>query len=169
MVLSQDLIDVIEKNYSKMVVMIPPREILFDLRGLHILSDDEVDELKDDCRNDKERAYRLIKTLKSREDEDFYQFCRLLQEQQVRAVQLLGQSLYHQALSVSNYTNGKFLIYTYSQVIICFDYHSEIVYLYNSSLSRPNIAYQVRSCNLFVQSIAFSTDHIAFNNCCCLQ
>ena len=78
----------------------PTGELLLDFRVAHILSDDAVNKLmKYDT--DKERTFRFVQILKTLDDNDFYQFCNILQKHRVLAVHRLGLKLYNEAVGAS--------------------------------------------------------------------
>ncbi|EDV19574.1 uncharacterized protein TRIADDRAFT_61940 [Trichoplax adhaerens] len=93
MVLSKKIENVIDKEYQLIINDIPLADYLYDLRSIGLISDDEVIKLRDDCKNNKERVFEFLKILKSRSDENFFQFCCILKESQVRHIQDIGKAL----------------------------------------------------------------------------
>ncbi|RDD40482.1 Apoptotic protease-activating factor 1 [Trichoplax sp. H2] len=94
--ISKHVNQVIEKHRYEIINDIPVEDILFDLRAKQILSDEEVDILRD-CRSNKEKANKLIIILKRRGDEDFNQFCYILQNHGAEYIQNIGLQLKKEA------------------------------------------------------------------------
>ncbi|EDV19027.1 uncharacterized protein TRIADDRAFT_62524 [Trichoplax adhaerens] len=92
MVVSRAIKGVIEKNYLEISRSVPLVHILYALRGVQILSNEEVEKLRDDCKTDDERAFEFLKVLESRSDNNFYQFCCLLRESNIRNVRKLERA-----------------------------------------------------------------------------
>ncbi|RDD35813.1 hypothetical protein TrispH2_012049, partial [Trichoplax sp. H2] len=97
MVVSRAIKGVIDQNYLEIIKSVPLVDILYDLRGVQILSNEEVVKLKDDSKTDKERAFEFLKVLESRSDDNFYQFCCLLKESDICNVRELGERLEKEA------------------------------------------------------------------------
>ncbi|EDV19580.1 uncharacterized protein TRIADDRAFT_61948 [Trichoplax adhaerens] len=97
MVLSNHIIKVIEAEYSLIISDIQLVNFIYDLRSIRLLCDEEVETLKDHCLNNKERVFQFIKILKTRSDDDFFRFCSVLKDNQVRNVQNLGRKLEKEA------------------------------------------------------------------------
>ncbi|EDV20298.1 uncharacterized protein TRIADDRAFT_61232 [Trichoplax adhaerens] len=97
MVLSQYITDVINKNRRIISNDVPLLDLIYDLNSEMIISDDELVKLRDKCDNNKQRAFEFIQLLKSRNDENFFQFCSILKEAQVQHVQNIGQKLENEA------------------------------------------------------------------------
>ncbi|RDD35935.1 hypothetical protein TrispH2_012017, partial [Trichoplax sp. H2] len=97
MVVSRAIKGVIDQNYSEIIKSVPLVDILYDLRGVQILSNEEVKKLRDDCKTDKERAFEFLTVLESRSDDNFYQFCCLLKESDICNVRKLGKRLEKEA------------------------------------------------------------------------
>ncbi|EDV18923.1 uncharacterized protein TRIADDRAFT_62617 [Trichoplax adhaerens] len=93
MVLSKYITDIIDKEYPQILSDVPLVDIVFDLRSIGLISDDEVDKLKDGCQSNKERIFHFIKILKSRSDDNYFQFCCILKDSQVTHIQDLGRKL----------------------------------------------------------------------------
>ncbi|EDV19576.1 uncharacterized protein TRIADDRAFT_61942 [Trichoplax adhaerens] len=106
MVLSKHIIDVIEQEYPIIIGDIPLLDILYNLRSKGIISDEEVDILKVRDLNNKARIYEFLKILKTRRDDDFYEFCSLLKESPVRHISEIGQKL---EIQVKNSKKNGFL------------------------------------------------------------
>ncbi|RDD38356.1 hypothetical protein TrispH2_009717 [Trichoplax sp. H2] len=90
--MSLDIIRVINKHLKIILESIPLLELIYDLRIDRVLSDDNVVYLKE-IRGQKERNYAFILLLQQRQDRDFYKFCKLLQEHQVKSLNKLGMLL----------------------------------------------------------------------------
>ncbi|RDD41618.1 Apoptotic protease-activating factor 1 [Trichoplax sp. H2] len=97
MVLSNHIIKVIETEYSLIISDIQLVNFIYDLRSIRLLCDEEVETLKDHCLTNKERIFQFIKILKTRSDDDFFRFCSVLKDNQVRNVQNLGRKLEKEA------------------------------------------------------------------------
>ncbi|RDD35823.1 hypothetical protein TrispH2_012096 [Trichoplax sp. H2] len=93
MVLSKYITNVIDKEYPQILSDVPLVDIVFDLRSIGLISDDEVDKLKDGCQSKKERIFHFIKILKSRSDDNYFQFCCILKDSQVTHIKNLGRKL----------------------------------------------------------------------------
>lgn len=90
--LSNYIDQVIEQNYSTIVSDVPFKDILVDFKIAHILSSDEVKQLFQ-YQTHKNAAFGFMEILKSRNDADFFQFCKILKESEIANVQNLGLNL----------------------------------------------------------------------------
>ena len=99
MEVSENILQVIERNRSRLVTNLPIRQFLIDLRNENVLNDDDVDELEATT-PEKRQNDRFIRILAKRDDEAFYKFCNLLIRNQSNAIQNLGRNLLQQV------TNG---------------------------------------------------------------
>ncbi|RDD36177.1 hypothetical protein TrispH2_011870 [Trichoplax sp. H2] len=97
MVVTRAIKGIIDQYCSEISTSVPLVDILYDLRFRQILSNEEVKKLRDDCKTDKERAFEFLKVLESRSDDNFYQFCHLLQESDISSVRELGERLEKEA------------------------------------------------------------------------
>ncbi|EDV21016.1 uncharacterized protein TRIADDRAFT_60338 [Trichoplax adhaerens] len=104
--LSPYLEKVIENNYYKLLARVPMNELFSDLKSKQILTDDQVNDLKYYIRR-KDRIDTFIKAMKTRDDEDFYQFCQILQQHQAATVRNLGKALREEAKSIYDIQCGR--------------------------------------------------------------
>lgn len=107
--LSPYLEKILESNYNKLIARVPIQELISELKTKQILSDDQVDDLKY-CVRRKDRTDLFIKALKTRDDEDFDQFCKILQQHQAFMVRNLGKALQNEAKSICEIQNGRLLL-----------------------------------------------------------
>ncbi|RDD35947.1 hypothetical protein TrispH2_012117 [Trichoplax sp. H2] len=107
MVLSKYITDIIDKEYPQILSDVPLVDIVFDLRSIGLISDDEVEKLKDGCQSNKERIFHFIKILKSRSNDNYFQFCCILKDSQVTNIQNLGRKLEIEANASRNERGNK--------------------------------------------------------------
>ena len=112
--LSDNIHDIIEGNYEKIISSIPFKDILIKLRAKRILTEDEVDQL-DLCSDHQRTGFKFLKILRSRSDADFFKFCDVLKSSTVDNIQSLGRLLENSA-SDNDQAQGK----SYSYLALCF-------------------------------------------------
>lgn len=93
---SENILQVIDNNRSRLVNDLPVRQFLIDQRNENVLNDDDVDELEA-ITAEKRQNDRFIRILVKRGDQAFYKFCNLLIRNQANAIQNLGRDLLQQA------------------------------------------------------------------------
>ena len=93
MALSSSIHAAMEKNVEEFLRKVPIDEILNKLRFRHILSPVQVNNIKkiDNQADKNTELYDIL--LSERNDEDFYKFCDLLKESNVRAVKRFADKL----------------------------------------------------------------------------
>lgn len=104
MVLSRYIEKLIDKYYSRIISDVPLAEILFDLRVDQVLTDEEVSALRDRYNSHKEKIFQFIVILKSRGDEDFRKFCRILQDYEAEYIQKFGKLLLDESSKLCIYS-----------------------------------------------------------------
>ena len=105
MVLSKFINIAIEENYETIIDVVPFPNILMRLRSNDILTSDQYDNLrKNDNRED--LGFDCIEILKSKKDDDFFQFCKILKDSQIQNVQDFGQFLEDEAIA-KRHSHGK--------------------------------------------------------------
>lgn len=97
--------DVIEKYYKDIISTVPFKDILIDLRSVHVLTDPEVERLQK-CSNDKDAGFSVLTILKSRSGEDFFRFCKILKDSDIEHIQNLGKTL-EKAANKKSQDSGK--------------------------------------------------------------
>lgn len=90
--LSNYIDEIIEQDYAIIVSEVPFKDILIDLRSTHVLSSGEVNRLRR-CQDHKDAGFEFMEILKSRKDQDFFQFCQILENSKIVSVQRLGRKL----------------------------------------------------------------------------
>lgn len=90
--LSKDILEIIEQNKSEIITDIPFRDILPKFHIANILSTDEYTRLLSH-ENDQNMGILFMEILKSRNDNDFCEFCNILKNTEIRNVKGLGRSL----------------------------------------------------------------------------
>ena len=103
MVLSRHIEKLIDKYYPRIISDVPLTEILFDLRADQVLTDEEVYTLKDRYHSHKEKIFQFIVILKSRGDEDFHKFCRILQDYEAEYIRNFGKLLLDESSKLQIY------------------------------------------------------------------
>ncbi|EDV19153.1 uncharacterized protein TRIADDRAFT_62404 [Trichoplax adhaerens] len=83
MVMSKCLTYVIDKGDQQILSDVPLVDIVHDLQSIGLISDDEANKLKDVRLSNNERILQFIKILKSRRDDNYFQFCCTLKDSQV--------------------------------------------------------------------------------------
>lgn len=99
--LSKHINDVIENNRESLIKDVSIKHLLYDLRIQKILTDDNVEELEN-IKVQKKLNDTFIRILLTRQDEDFYKFCKLLQRNQATAIQNIGHKLEQEAHKGNN-------------------------------------------------------------------
>lgn len=114
MVLSKFINIAIEENYETIIDVVPFPNILMRLRSNHILTSDQYDNLRRN-HNREDLGFDCIQILKAKNDNDFFQFCKILKDSQIENVQNFGQFLKDEAIA-KRYSHGKSNVYN---IIIC--------------------------------------------------
>ena len=89
---SHNINHIIEDNYTTIISSVPFKDILIDLRGVHILTTAEVKRLQK-CNDNKETGFEILEILKTRSVADFIKFCNILKDNEIRIIQTLGLTL----------------------------------------------------------------------------
>ena len=76
---SHNINDIIEDNYGNIISSVPFKDILIDLRSVHILTTAEVKRLQK-CNDNKEAGFEILEILKTRSSADFIKFCDVLKK-----------------------------------------------------------------------------------------
>ena len=95
--LSQYIKDLIESYREKILSNIPVKNLIYNFRAKKILNDEDVEELENITRKN-QLNNRFIGILLTRTDEDFYEFCKVLQSNQANAIKSFGYKLEEEAL-----------------------------------------------------------------------
>ena len=83
----------LDNFYDEFIEIVPTDEILFDLKIEGILSDREMDEIRNHVHK-KDGTKQLFDILRRRcRQNDLQKFCRKLQKNQVRTIQKFGEKL----------------------------------------------------------------------------
>ena len=90
--LSRYIDEIIQQYYATIVCDVPFDDILIDLRSAHILSNDEVNRLQQG-QNHQDVGFEFLEILKSKNDQDFFRFCNILEDNEIAKVQSLGLNL----------------------------------------------------------------------------
>ena len=97
MSLSPNIKAVLEGNAECFLDCFPIQELQHKLRYRGILSDRQVEEIKNEKIISDKRFYLLGILLKERDDKDFYELCQLLQENEVRTIKQFGDKMLNEA------------------------------------------------------------------------
>ena len=90
--LSEPIKETLHQKNKTIISDVPFKDILVDLRCDEVLSDQEVVRLKKCC-NNKETGFEFMNILQTRSDEDFFDFCKILKDSQIKNVKNLGLEL----------------------------------------------------------------------------
>lgn len=79
---------------STFLRVVPVDEILNELKSKHILSNNQVETMRKECKSLRDKTEKLLDILRDqRSDEDFLDFCKILQNNGVKTVRELGIKL----------------------------------------------------------------------------
>ena len=92
MVLSENIIKIIDQNEKVILSDVPFKDLLVDFKSAHILTYDEV-KLLQKCSSNKETGLEFLEILKKRNNRLFFEFCEILKSSTVESIQEVGKNL----------------------------------------------------------------------------
>ena len=94
--ISKYIEDVIDKYENEILHNIPIKDLMYDFEADKILNEYDIEKLENIPEKEK-LNYKFLEILRSREDDDFYKFCKILQKNRATAIKNFGSKLEKQA------------------------------------------------------------------------